>query len=76
MLVLQQIVENLQKSSKKMIVCTHYSHTIFLLKKYFKETGVACFMYQHLMSIDSVFRFNLYSGQAVFLLHIGQKWTK
>ena len=28
------------------------------------------------MSIDSVFRFNLYSGQAVFLLQIGQKWSK
>jgi hypothetical protein len=23
-----------------------------------------------------VFRFNLYSGQAVFLLELGQKWTK
>lgn len=49
---------------------------LLLLKKYFKETGVACFMFQSLMSIDSVFRFNLYSGQAVFLLHLGQRWTK
>lgn len=68
---LHQIVESLQKSSKKTIICSHYPHMLVLLKKYFKETGVACFMYQPLMSIDSVFRFNLYSGQAVFLLQIG-----
>ena len=59
-----------------MIVCSHYAHMLLLLKKFFKEIGVACFMYQPLMSIDSVFRFNLYCGQAVFLLHLGQEWTK
>ena len=28
------------------------------------------------MSIDCVYRFNLYSGPAVFLMHIGQTWTQ
>ena len=64
------------KSSRKMIICSHYPEMLVLLKRYFKETGVACFMFQPMMSIDTVFRFNLYSGQAVFLLEIGQNWTK
>lgn len=74
--VLQQILKNFKRTSNKTIICTHYAHMLVLLKKIFKETGVACFMYTPPMSFDCVFRFNLYSGPAVFLLHIGQTWTQ
>ena len=43
-----------------------------LLKKFLKETGVPCFMHQEGLSIDSVYRFNLYSGQAIFLFELGE----
>ena len=47
-----------------------------LLKKFLKETGVPCFMHQEGLSIDSVYRFNLYSGQAIFLFEIGEQPNK
>ena len=74
--MLDQLIENLRSGSGKIIVCSHYPHMIVLLKKYFKDSGVACFMYQPSSSIDSVYRFNLYSGQAVFLFQLDQSWTR
>ena len=46
---------------------------LMLLKKFLKESGVPCFMHQVGLSIDSVYRFNLYSGQAVFLFELGDQ---
>jgi len=43
--ILLQIFKNLKRNSNKTIICTHYAHMLVLLKKIFKETGVACFMY-------------------------------
>jgi len=74
--ILQQMLSNFKRTSNKTIICTHYAHMLVLLKKIFKETGMACFTHTPSMSFDCVFRFNLYSGPAVFLLHIGQTWTQ
>ena len=62
MLVLQQLIEKLGKKGQKLIVCSRYRPMLMLLKKFLKETGAPCFMHQVGLSIDSVYRFNLYSG--------------
>lgn len=75
-LMLMQIIEDLSSSSKKLILCTNYPDLIPILRRFLKEVGIACFMHQPTDSIDSVYRFNLYSGKAVFLFQLGQTWSR
>jgi len=76
LVVLQQLIDKLSQQGQKLIVCSRYRKMLMLLKKFLKETGVPCFMHQEGLSIDSVYRFNLYSGQAIFLLELGEQPNK
>lgn len=73
---MQSVLETLEGDNKRVIVCTRYPGLIVQLKKYLKDTGIACFTYEPLKTIDTVQRFNYFSKPAVFLHLVGQTWTK
>lgn len=73
---LNNFMKILKDTTSKAIIYTHEEGTYKHLKKFFKDNLVACFTYQSNMVVDNVFRFNLYSGAAVYLMLQGQTWSR
>ncbi len=73
---LNNFLKVLKDTTSKAIIYTHEEGIIKQLKKFFKDNSVACFTYQSNMVVDNVYRFNLFGGQAVFLLQHGQSWNR
>ena len=75
-ILLTQLIGGLISSSEKAIICSHFPQILTQLKMICKETGIACFMIQRPILMDTVDRFNRYRGAAVFLHEIGNSWKQ